>query len=266
MFIKRWYELVAAYSNGELTYPTDKLIALSGVADLVQRQVDIPYLAWNWGRSDTMAPGLLWVIRAVPLRERRTQYCAPSWSWASADGRVDPLTQVDYEDYRNIRIVANVEQAAMWFQGKPVKSARSLVDDGMLRITGPAAKVRFSPTLGKPGYSLLLASRAGWNDLRLRFFPDWQETTVQEARLTGVEIPSERHTSHLTGWERTELLAVQVMSFTKPMSVSWRSYRIVVRERHDVSGQFERVGVFQAEDSIQVEPAQEWNFRDITLR
>ncbi|KAF2807130.1 HET-domain-containing protein, partial [Mytilinidion resinicola] len=72
-FNQRWYRLVSAYSEGALTYPTDKLVAISGIAELVQDRAQTPYVAGLW----MIEPG-----------EKQLLYCAPSWSWASVNGRI----------------------------------------------------------------------------------------------------------------------------------------------------------------------------------
>ncbi|KAK5661880.1 hypothetical protein OQA88_9988 [Cercophora sp. LCS_1] len=123
-FSKRWYEIVSAYSGGELTRPTDKLVALSGVADLVQRQHKMPYLAGCWDHGAMAGIHLLWVARSSPLRPRRIQYCAPSWSWASVDGRVELLPRVDVPDYPSIRVVAQGPHGGCVFSGPASKSGR----------------------------------------------------------------------------------------------------------------------------------------------
>ncbi|KAI0460069.1 heterokaryon incompatibility protein-domain-containing protein [Xylaria acuta] len=94
-----WCEIVQAYTRTNLTKPSDKLIALSGVAQLMSRSNGTAYsttskrylaglfeqhlllmLEWH-SYGYTYSP-------AWPPRARPSQYRAPSWSWASVDGRV----------------------------------------------------------------------------------------------------------------------------------------------------------------------------------
>ncbi|KAK0619464.1 heterokaryon incompatibility protein-domain-containing protein, partial [Immersiella caudata] len=84
--VRRWYELVGAYSQGALTKQTDKLIAISGVAGLVQKTSNAQYLAGLWSN---VAPelGLLWRATSSDSRRHET-YIAPTWSWASVRGQV----------------------------------------------------------------------------------------------------------------------------------------------------------------------------------
>jgi hypothetical protein len=84
-FNRRWYELISAYTEGFLTVPTDKLIAIAGVAELVQTRSKSPYIAGLWS-SVRPELGLLWRVKGTS-GEMQMQHCAPSWSWASVEGR-----------------------------------------------------------------------------------------------------------------------------------------------------------------------------------
>lgn len=79
MYYDRWLRLVQSYSQLELTYKTDRLPALSGIASHVASETGDDYLAGLW-RQD-IAPGLLWYV--WPYQPASSTYVAPSWSWAS---------------------------------------------------------------------------------------------------------------------------------------------------------------------------------------
>ena len=79
-----WYQFVEHYTNKRLSYPTDRLIALHGIAGaktvggyhagLLERD---PWASLLWCRDENQTitrPG-----------KRFTEYIAPSWSWASVD-------------------------------------------------------------------------------------------------------------------------------------------------------------------------------------
>lgn len=89
-----WDSLVDLYSTKRLTYPSDKLPALSGVAEVVAGVSGDEYLAGLW-KSDLLC-GLLWKRRNADPRfgvrddlHRVTPPRAPSWSWAAFDGAVE---------------------------------------------------------------------------------------------------------------------------------------------------------------------------------
>jgi hypothetical protein len=101
-FSLRWMGLVATYSGRALTYSSDKLPALAGLASRVAQSSQCTYLAGHW--KEDLGRTLLWTAGSVPLLSggrRHTEYQAPSWSWASLHGTVifpnintDPESQV----------------------------------------------------------------------------------------------------------------------------------------------------------------------------
>lgn len=82
-----WQRIVETYSNCQLTYGNDKLIAMSGIAKRMRTYIQDDYVVGMWRRY--LASELLWIVR--DHRQTRAQrYCAPSFSWASIDGPVLP--------------------------------------------------------------------------------------------------------------------------------------------------------------------------------
>ena len=101
-YYDRWLQLVQSYSQLELTYKTDRLPALSGIASHVASKTKDVYVAGLW--RDDIAAGLLWYV--WPYQPVAPAYIAPSWSWAStaATWTLDPtrrrfvhLTVVDVQ-------------------------------------------------------------------------------------------------------------------------------------------------------------------------
>lgn len=85
---RRWYELVSAYSARSMTYRTDRLKALAGLASSIRTATGMISLAGMW--QPTLPFDLLW----APTKSRRMfpgPYIAPSWSWASFNGQVESL-------------------------------------------------------------------------------------------------------------------------------------------------------------------------------
>jgi len=81
-----WKRVVEKFSNCDLTYVTDKLVALSGIASEVQCFMKTEYLAGLW-RSH-LPYTLLWSARRGKAK-RLSPGIAPSWSWASISGPVE---------------------------------------------------------------------------------------------------------------------------------------------------------------------------------
>jgi hypothetical protein len=86
---KLWNQYVAAYSNSLLTYQSDKLVALSGIAKFMQNRYNDDYVAGMWRRY--LAHQLLWEVDSASQSNgepstRDFPYRAPTWSWMSVDG------------------------------------------------------------------------------------------------------------------------------------------------------------------------------------
>lgn len=82
-----WHSLVEMYTQGRQTYTSDKLLGISGVARQYlgrNRLRPQDYAAGMWKPS--LPHSLLWRIHEGG--KRPAKYRAPSWTWASIDGRV----------------------------------------------------------------------------------------------------------------------------------------------------------------------------------
>ncbi|EGO19999.1 hypothetical protein SERLADRAFT_442803 [Serpula lacrymans var. lacrymans S7.9] len=88
---KAWRNILSDYTRRALTDPSDKLIAISGIAQLFQRYwgVGSRYIAGLWEHN--LSGHLLWYRRSssgktLPIPKI---YRAPSWSWAATNGCIN---------------------------------------------------------------------------------------------------------------------------------------------------------------------------------
>jgi hypothetical protein len=88
--LELWHGIVESYTNCDLTYTTDKLIALSGVVKLMEQALDDEYCAGLW--RSRLVTELFWFgpSNNQELSLRPSPYRAPSWSWACLDGHISP--------------------------------------------------------------------------------------------------------------------------------------------------------------------------------
>ncbi|KAG4437975.1 hypothetical protein IFR05_006556 [Cadophora sp. M221] len=88
--LRNWGDFVGDYSARELTKSTDKLPAVAGIARAFCQQASMVYLAGLW--KEDFLSGLFWFRHRdtdTLTRPRPPQlYRAPTWSWASVDGRI----------------------------------------------------------------------------------------------------------------------------------------------------------------------------------
>lgn len=89
---RKWWEMVLDYSQRLLSNETDKLAALSGMAQFFHKNhfPDDRYVAGMW--SSRLEQEIFWSVdnQVGPDRQGRRpeEYVAPSWSWASVNGRI----------------------------------------------------------------------------------------------------------------------------------------------------------------------------------
>ncbi|KAH7363857.1 heterokaryon incompatibility protein-domain-containing protein, partial [Rhexocercosporidium sp. MPI-PUGE-AT-0058] len=90
-----WYDMIEDYSGRDLTFATDRLVAIAGIAELVGQVLKDDYVAGMW--KSTLPNSLLWSphIKSSILEvdtyakcSRPHAYTAPSWSWAAVCGKV----------------------------------------------------------------------------------------------------------------------------------------------------------------------------------
>lgn len=80
-----WLEMVRQFSGADLTYGSDRLPALSGLAARQRQVTGGQYLAGMWRES--LVTQLTWQRNREP--RPRPEWRAPTWSWTSIDGGVD---------------------------------------------------------------------------------------------------------------------------------------------------------------------------------
>ncbi|PMD53611.1 HET-domain-containing protein [Hyaloscypha bicolor E] len=89
----QWTEFVTEYSTRKLTFDTDKLPAISGIARVFMNLLKDRYVDGLW--ENDIYRGLLW--HATGDITEVSSYRAPSWSWASIDGPVSFLSSLNVQ-------------------------------------------------------------------------------------------------------------------------------------------------------------------------
>ncbi|KAJ8494671.1 hypothetical protein ONZ51_g2147 [Trametes cubensis] len=82
----RWLDIVHDYTGRKLSNPSDKLVAISALAEMFAPALRTDYVAGLW--RHTLLTDLCWQSRIVQRRLRQAADRGPSWSWASTDSRV----------------------------------------------------------------------------------------------------------------------------------------------------------------------------------
>lgn len=136
----RWNQLVDQYSGTSLTFVSDHLLAISAVAKRFCSAMQLhpsDYLAGMW--KDDLPLSLLWQESPAyyaqrsrgPSIHRNDERKAPSWSWASVDGRVEIVNPFSFTPCAEVLSVQTQRASPNFFDG--VKSCR-------LRLRGALCK------------------------------------------------------------------------------------------------------------------------------
>ena len=130
--LRSWREIVNVYAECDLTEPSDKLVAISGLAKSVQESLGgAEYLAGLWRMS--LLTDLSWGTY-LKRGKRPAKYRAPSWSWASIDGQILDWGRrgKDREFLAELK-VASIEEVSIQHRGD---DKTGQVYGGSLRIHG----------------------------------------------------------------------------------------------------------------------------------
>ncbi|KAJ3535962.1 hypothetical protein NM208_g6919 [Fusarium decemcellulare] len=86
--LHNWGELVEGYTKMDLTFESDRLIAIRGLANLLQHQRTDMYFAGIW--TADLPDSLLWKVsdRNCRANSNRERPYLPSWTWANLKGPI----------------------------------------------------------------------------------------------------------------------------------------------------------------------------------
>ncbi|KAK7424493.1 hypothetical protein QQX98_000458 [Neonectria punicea] len=85
--VHTWRSIVETYTRRRLTFPKDRILAISGVAEMFASEIKDEYIIGHWKHSIPF--DLLWsTVPGRPLQQRQSDYQAPSWSWAAVTAEI----------------------------------------------------------------------------------------------------------------------------------------------------------------------------------
>ncbi|KAK5725340.1 hypothetical protein LTR15_003525 [Elasticomyces elasticus] len=139
-----WCNIIKGYTESDLSYTSDKLVAVAGIAQMISRLTQCQYLAGLW-RKD-LEHQLLWKVMSPSPAAVRDGTRGPSWSWPAVDGAVtwNPWKGVAFgagcssltgrRDLDEIKWLARIESCEI----KTITpNSFGQVASGSLVITGP---------------------------------------------------------------------------------------------------------------------------------
>jgi hypothetical protein len=167
-FVDHWLGIAENFSTKDLTFESDKLPALSGLASYFCRRYGQEYFAGLL--SGSIAEGLLWRPYSPGSLSRPMEYNAPSWSWTSLKGRIKivaPL-QSSSGSLRSNHVIEDIK-FELFPEGK---NPYGRLKGGRMKITG--LMMRAEMCRENANANLLMRLRVGTRSLA-RFHIDLAE-------------------------------------------------------------------------------------------
>lgn len=226
-----FYDLVEEYSRRVLSLPQDRILAISGIAELVRSRTDQKYAAGLWRRMLPVA--LIWNREykyEEPPEPRTTDYQGPSWSWTAVNGSIS---------FDNSRTIVN--KKGFQVEISDMQVSIDLVEESAVcgavrsgRITG-LGRIR----KGEWSQSDLESPRVS-----LRVIPEAQE----DIPFQSLDMVADREADSSEGPEEVYLLELcsseTRFGFRDPYGLVLRALDAHSAHGELGAGQYSRVGVF----------------------
>jgi hypothetical protein len=216
-----WANYVESYSQCQLTYGSDKLVALSGLAKLTQMHLDENeiYLAGMF--KSQLIRQMTWEVGLNSSNggTRPAPYRAPSWSWASTDGEIsltgsNTVPPEIADDWEELATLVGASTT-------PVGDPFGKVIDGWARVRGLLLKAMFRVNTQKV-YPDFLVNGRSLDQAYLRPDVGLHKRTIQGRNLHCMPFIRLREEDHIEG--------------------------LILEPTGKAKGQFQRVGSFKAYD------------------
>jgi hypothetical protein len=122
-----WINIIRAYTRMKLTYKSDRLPALSGLAKAWGTASNVRYIAGCWQKNLHLY--LIW--RAYFPDAKSSVPLQPSWSWVSVDGPVYFRVPTKLGE-----VVSLVNDIVVTINGSSTSASYGEVEEGILELTG----------------------------------------------------------------------------------------------------------------------------------
>ncbi|KAH7201016.1 heterokaryon incompatibility protein-domain-containing protein [Fusarium oxysporum] len=166
-----WYQLISVFSKTQLTYETDRLYAIHGLASILIQRLGAEY--FNGLFRPSLAQGLLWYHdsnrREAYKRPKDSQL--PSWCWASA-------CPISYQDIQEAPIYVKDDHPERPLQFPTHSEALSVIESTASRLYIRAPL--FQLTIGRSDVGYIKKDCSGHTEsFRCRYFLDVNRQVLQ---------------------------------------------------------------------------------------
>jgi hypothetical protein len=159
-----WFKIVEMYSECNLSFKQDKLVAIAGLAKIINDRSQVPYYAGLW--ADDILGGLLWLAKCPTLTHPGV-HRAPSWSWASLDGPIQ-WPAVLFHDRTVMRSHITGLHVKGFGSAGPLEDRTCVNVSKQITLSVPLGKVSISSRCRGPNADFFLQGKSSglsWNQL-----------------------------------------------------------------------------------------------------
>lgn len=218
-----WEEIIELYSDTNMTRPEDKLVAISGVAREILKATSDQYYAGHWGKG--FQKSLLWYLPAPQLISP-SEYRAPSWSWASVNGKVkfivsSAASKVLYTPTATIRTIQTIGSDGQ-------RSSMGQIKDGFCRMSATMRKILRYERYGND-HRLILSDEISDYDNYVDFFPD----TLVKPSMTSIACIPIMYYQNMNTRSQNDVKDISFLA------------GFVVEEAGEFRDEYRRLGVFR---------------------
>ncbi|KAH9207654.1 hypothetical protein DL95DRAFT_482452 [Leptodontidium sp. 2 PMI_412] len=238
--IKDWHWLIWEYTTRQLTVESDRILAISSVAEIYASSIRGPYLAGLWNFA--MPTDLLWMVQP-PLQKRPAAFQGPSWSWSSVNGQIwsflcsgsassAPISRVSFRSFPCDATITNTQ-----LQLESASAPFGAITYGNLTVRGRIKGAEWKQESQRGSEVLcdrLRIPHAPHEFLALRAFSDAQELDGFGVDWAPISL--------LLIWGSSRRLASQESSVT--VDRGGDGYTGLLLRKRDVST-FTRIGIFE---------------------
>lgn len=231
-----WQHVVGQYSQRNLTVTTDKLPAISGIANKIKKATGSLYIAGLW--EDNLASDLVWsatptMIPSTPIYALDA-YRAPTFSWASLNTPIS-YHKLDAGERETFRTTITQLSSKTALTGL---NALGAISDASLRLRGPCLSAFLSSSQEKDGtwgYTLLIKGTSA-----MRISHDCLLFEDDDAIVPSIKTVRRAHARSLLSQFKTPVQCLSVARYD-----TWIS-GLVLGASARTLGAYERVGSFAA--------------------
>lgn len=129
-FKSLWRDILKRYTSCKLTYQSDKLVAISGIASLFEKNLRLEYKVGLWVAN--LLTELLWSSETTSNNEilalRRSTSGAPSFSWAAVEQPIRPFDRTPTLELEaeSIELIEQTDNASATTKGVLLKAVSQL--------------------------------------------------------------------------------------------------------------------------------------------